>query len=92
MPYPGTMTTVSACPMISAASAALALFTVLPSSPPAASCAEPKAPKSTLLKLRFMALHMMIERIRPDDPSKAPAIISKVLSSTKPMATAERPA
>ena len=39
-----------------------------------------------------MALHMMIDRIRPDKPSKAPAVISSLLLSTKPMATAESPA
>ena len=26
---------------------------------------------------RFMALHMMIDRIRPDEPSSAPAMISR---------------
>src|SRR5258706_15505064 len=35
---------------------------------------------------------MMIARMSPDDPSRAPAVISSLLSSTKPIATAERPA
>ena len=35
---------------------------------------------------------MMIDRIRPDDPSRAPATISSLFSSTKPIATAARPA
>ena len=52
----------------------------------------PKAPKSTLLKLRFIALHMTIERISPEEPSNAPAMMSSVLSKTKPMATADNPA
>ena len=36
--------------------------------------------------------HMMTERIRPDDPSSAPAMMSSLFSSTKPIATADRPA
>ena len=39
-----------------------------------------------------MAFDMMMERISPDDPSSAPAIMSSLLLSTKPMAAAERPA
>ena len=35
-------------------------------------------PNSTLANERFIALHMMIERIRPDEPSKAPAAISRL--------------
>ena len=34
-------------------------------------------PNSTFVNERFMALHMMIERMRPEEPSSAPAIISK---------------
>ncbi len=58
----------------------------------AAFCTVPNAPNSTLVNDRFMARHMMIERIRPLEPSSAPAVTSSLLSSTKPMATAERPA
>ncbi len=39
-----------------------------------------------------MAVHMMMERMRPLEPSSAPAVMSSLLSSTKPIATAERPA
>ena len=39
-----------------------------------------------------MALHMMMARIRPLDPSSAPAVMSSLLSSAKPIATAESPA
>ena len=60
--------------------------------PALAACTCPKAPKSTLVKERFMARHMMMERIRPEDPSSAPAVTSSLLSRTKPMATAARPA
>ena len=34
-------------------------------------------PNSTFVNERFIALHMMIERIRPEEPSSAPATISK---------------
>ena len=55
-------------------------------------CTCPNAPNSTLVNERFIALHMMIDRIRPLEPSSAPAVISSLLSSTKPIATADRPA
>ena len=41
---------------------------------------------------RFIARHMMIDRIRPDEPSSAPAVMSSLFSSTKPIATADSPA
>src|SRR5262249_60879105 len=55
-------------------------------------CACPNAPNSTFVNDRFMARHMMIERMRPEDPSSAPAVMSNLFSSTQPIATAERPA
>ena len=39
-----------------------------------------------------MALDMMTERMKPEEPSSAPAIIRSLLSRTNPMAAAERPA
>src|SRR4051794_41882786 len=39
-----------------------------------------------------MARHMITARMRPLDPSSAPAVISSLLSSTNPIATAESPA
>ncbi len=39
-----------------------------------------------------MALHMMMDRMRPDAPSSAPAVMSSLFSMTKPIATADRPA
>ena len=57
-----------------------------------AACTWPNAPNSTLVNERFIALHMMIDRMKPDEPSSAPAMISSLLSSTKPMAQADRPA
>ena len=41
---------------------------------------------------RFIALDMLTERMKPDAPSSAPATISSLLSSTNPIAAAERPA
>jgi len=41
---------------------------------------------------RFIALHMMMARMRPLDPSRAPAVIRSLLSNAKPIATAESPA
>jgi hypothetical protein len=45
-----------------------------------------------LVKDRFMARHMMMDRMRPEEPSSAPAVMSSLLSSTNPIATAARPA
>ena len=81
--------------MISAASSGAAERTSpnsLASPPPSVSSTAPKAPKSTLRNERFIARHMMIERIRPEAPSSAPATISSLLLSTRPSAAAERPA
>ena len=58
----------------------------------AAACTWPNAPNSTFVNERFIARHMMIERIRPDDPSSAPAVMSSLFSITNPIATAARPA
>ena len=53
---------------------------------------DPKAPKRTLAKERFIARHMMIARMSPLEPSRAPAVTSSLLSTTNPSAAAERPA
>ena len=52
----------------------------------------PNAPKSTLPNERFIARLITMERINPDAPSSAPAMISTLLSSAKPVADAARPA
>ncbi len=41
---------------------------------------------------RFIARHMITERIRPDDPSSAPAVMRSLFDSTNPIATAASPA
>ena len=55
-------------------------------------CNCPNAPNSTLEKERFIALHMITDRMKPEDPSSAPATISSLLSSAKPIAHADKPA
>ena len=55
-------------------------------------CSWPNPPNSTFVNERFMALDMLTERIKPEAPSSAPATISSLLSSTKPIAAAESPA
>ena len=58
----------------------------------AETCTWPNAPNSTLLNDRFMAFDMITDRMNPEEPSSAPATMSSLLSMTKPMAAAERPA
>ncbi len=40
---------------------------------------------------RFIALHMMYDRIAPEDPTRAPVMISRLLLSMKPAAAAAHP-
>ena len=78
---------------MAAASSAVALRTVRSSLAAAAeACTWPKAPNITLVNDRFMALHMITERMKPDEPSSAPATTSTLLLSTKPSSAAESPA
>jgi hypothetical protein len=51
----------------------------------------PKPPKTTFKIERFMARHMMIERIVPLAPTSAPVTIKRSLASTKPAAAAAQP-
>ena len=39
-----------------------------------------------------MALHMITDRMKPDDPSRAPATTSTLLFRTNPKSAAEKPA
>ena len=91
-PYPGTMITVSALPMMNAASSALPDLTVfVDASVAIAPSSAPKPPRMTLKNQRFIALHMMYDRIAPDDPTSEPAMISIGLLSEKPMPAAAQP-
>ena len=47
--------------------------------------------KITETKLRFMPLQMMYERIAPEEPTRAPVMISARLPSVKPMPAAAQP-
>ena len=51
----------------------------------------PKPPAITLRKLRFIAEHMMYDRIAPLEPTSAPTTISRSLLSMKPVAAAAQP-
>src|SRR6185436_8449375 len=52
----------------------------------------PNAPKSTLAKERFIALLIIMERMKPLVPSSAPAMIRTLLLMANPVALEERPA
>src|ERR1700709_1820978 len=51
----------------------------------------PKPPRSTLKNERFIARHMMYDRIAPDEPTSEPAIISIGLFNEKPIPAAAQP-
>ncbi|MOA49836.1 hypothetical protein D3C78_1727710 [compost metagenome] len=63
---------------------------VLPAAAPA-SASAPKPPRMTLKKERFIALHMMYDRIAPEEPTREPATISIELFSEKPIPAAAQP-
>ena len=54
--------------------------------------AAPNAPKMTLLNERFIALLITIDRMNPDAPSSAPAMISTLLPIANPVAAEASPA
>jgi hypothetical protein len=45
----------------------------------------------TLASERFMAIHMIYERIAPDAPISEPTVVSSVLLSMKPSAQRAQP-
>ena len=51
----------------------------------------PIAPVSTFPNDRFIALHMIRVRIRPDAPTKDPVMIKTLFSRTNPVEAAARP-
>ena len=57
----------------------------------AAAGSAPKPPRITLKNERFIALHMMYERMAPLEPTSEPAMISIGLFSEKPMPAAAQP-
>ena len=58
--------------MICAAPSAVSLLTALASPPAALDCTWPNAPNSTFVNERFIARHMMIDRIKPDGAIERP--------------------
>ena len=57
----------------------------------ASTSSPPKPPSNTLSRERFIASHMILVRISPDAPTRAPLTIRAVLSSTNPVAAAASP-
>src|SRR5260370_40870163 len=55
-------------------------------------CACPNAPNRTFVKERFIALHMITDRMKPEDAFSAPAMINRRLPRANPMAVAAAPA
>ncbi len=53
--------------------------------------APPKAPNSTLVRVRFIASVMSLVRIRPEAPTRAPPMMSAEFEMTKPVAAAAMP-
>src|SRR5438445_11690665 len=79
--------------MIEAASSAVAERTgLLDSCAAAPACACPNAPNKTLKNDRFIALHMITERMNPDDALIAPATISNRFPRANPIAAHAAPA
>src|SRR5262249_61505598 len=58
---------------------------------PAPAVSPPKPPRMTEIKERFMPLHMMYDRIAPEEPTSAPVMISAEFPSVKPMPAAAQP-
>jgi hypothetical protein len=86
------MITLDAFFMTKAASSAAPCLTGRRSWPAAGpETSPPKPPRITETKLRFMALHMMYDRIAPEEPTSAPVMISAELPRVKPMPAAAQP-
>lgn len=84
------MMTFSAFANASAVSTAVVLVT----SPSIFACVcgvDAMPPKSTFVSERFMATHIMYERMEPETPMSAPTVVSSELSNMKPSATSANP-
>src|SRR5210317_40354 len=51
----------------------------------------PKPPRITLRNDLFIPLHIIYEKIAPEDPTRAPVIINAVFSKVKPIPAAAQP-
>ena len=86
------MITLSAFPSRNATSSADPDLTAFcAESPATVPSPAPKPPRTTLKNDRFIAWHMMYDRIAPDEPTSDPAMINIELSSEKPMPAAAQP-
>ena len=86
------MMTESALPSMNATSSAEPDFTCFcPVSATAVPPSAPKPPRITLMNERFIARHMMYDRIAPELPTSEPEMISIGLLSEKPMPAAAHP-
>ena len=75
-----------------AASSAEPCLTGLVSLAPAGpATSPPQPPRMTEMNDRFMPLHMMYDRIAPEEPTSAPVMMSARLPSVKPMPAAAQP-
>ena len=63
-----------------------------PAVPMSVALTAPNPPNNTLVMERFMALHIRMDRMKPENPSSVPAMISTLLESTKPVAADDKPA
>ena len=52
---------------------------------------SPHPPKITERNFRFIALHIIYDRMAPEDPTKAPVTIRRSFPSIKPVAAAAHP-
>src|SRR5215470_11136613 len=59
--------------------------------PPGPAVSPPNPPRMTEMNDRFIPLHMMYERMAPEEPTSAPVMISAELPSVKPMPAAAHP-
>ena len=57
----------------------------------AACSVAPNPPKITLKKERFIPLHIMYDKIAPEEPTSAPVIISALFSKVNPIPAAAQP-
>ena len=51
----------------------------------------PNPPSITLKKDRFIPLHIIYDRMAPDEPTNAPVTIKRLFPSVKPMPQAAHP-
>ena len=86
------MITESALESMNATSSADPDLTCFCSAPPTTvPVSAPKPPRITLKNERFIALHMMYDRMAPELPTSEPEMISIGLLSEKPMPAAAHP-